>query len=144
MWNEANLKLLRKRQEDANERSAMLSLDTGTETKVQQHYADEVDINTIVRRFGISQAAPLGIPGGLFGDFTGITDFADAVDRVERAELAFMELPADIRDRFDNDPGKLIAFAQTIPEGKSLNEELGFVQKREEAPGAPPPAPPVA
>lgn len=85
---------------------------------VQQAFADEVDINTIVRRFGISGTMPSGVAGGVYGDFTGIWDYESAVEAVARAERGFMKLPAEVRERFGNDPGKLVAFAQSVPESE--------------------------
>jgi len=116
--------------------SSSKALDTGEDTPVQQHMRDEVDINTIVRRFGITRDMPAGIPGGVFGDFTGIEDFASAVAAVERARSGFMSLDPAVRERFNHDPGQLIELAHTLPE----EDFMALV-----APVAPPaPVPPAA
>lgn len=114
------------------------AIDTGDETIVQQHFAEEVDINTIVRRFGMTAAMPAGVPGGIFGDFTGVTDYESAVAAIDRAKSGFMALPPDVRERFGNNPGNLIEYAQ----GVSL-EDLE-VDLRGEVPVVPPVVPPVA
>lgn len=101
---------------DAKAVSVATSVDTGSESFVQQHLKDEVDINTIVRRFGITREMPAGIPGGVFGDFTGIDDFESAVAAIDRAREGFMSLPAEVRERFGNEPGKLIEFVHTATE----------------------------
>lgn len=88
----------------------------GGESIVQQAFKDEVDINTIVRRFGISGPTPFGVGSGVYGDFTGITDLESAIEAVERAERGFLKLPPEVRERFGNDPARLVAFAQTVPE----------------------------
>lgn len=107
----------------AREVSDMTGLDTGPETLVQQHFADEVDVNTIVRRFGITRAMPLGKSGeGLYGDFTEITDYESALERVKKVEEGFMKLPPDVRERFENNPGKLIEFAHTLVEDDFRSE----------------------
>lgn len=108
--------------------------DTGSETLVQQHFKEEVDVNTIVRRYGITAGTPFGPDGGMYGDFTGITDYESAVALVRDTEARFMRLPAEARERFGNNPGQLVAFAQA-----SSPEEF-------EAALAPPvpPVPPVA
>lgn len=104
--------------------SAVVSIATGIETGsvslVQQHYKEEVDVNTIVRRFGLTAAMPSGAAGGMYGDFTGITDYDDAVARIERANAGFMSLPAEVRERFGNDPSRLISLAQTGSEAEFL------------------------
>lgn len=94
--------------------------DTGSETFTQQHFAEEVDVNTIVRRFGITRSMPFGVMGGVYGDFSGVTDFESAKAMIVSADERFMKLPADIRERFGNDPSALIAFAQSVPEDEFL------------------------
>lgn len=84
----------------------------------QQHMREEVDVNTIVKRFGITGQMPFGNASGLYGDFTGITDFDSALERIEMAQDKFMKLPPDVREKFDNDPAKLIAFASSLPEAE--------------------------
>lgn len=100
------------------------TIDTGEDTLVQQHMRDEVDVNTIVRRFGVTGAMPFGREAGVYGDFTEIQDFDGAVAKVEGARSRFMTLPAEVRERFDNDPGKMIAFAQSVSE-EQFRDELG-------------------
>lgn len=97
-------------------RSDAGAIDTGTETLVQQHLAVDADINTIVRRFGLTREMPAGVAGGVFGDFSGIYDYEDALAAVERAERGFMSLPADVRERFGNDPAQLIQLAHELPQ----------------------------
>lgn len=93
---------------DAKAASLDTSIDTGSESKVQQHLGVEVDVNTIMRRHGITGALPLGPATGVYGDFTDISDYESAVERVRGAEKRFQELPAEVRERFKNDPGLLI------------------------------------
>lgn len=117
---------------DAKAASEAVQIFTGEETLVQQHYAAEVDINTIVRRYGSGQNMPFGPRGpAVYGDFTGITDYQQALQTIERADAAFMSLPAEVRAKFANDPAKLIEFAQSIPE----EEFLGMFE--DPAPAAP-------
>lgn len=123
----------RMRFENAAYYSDKTGVDTGPETIVQQHFADEVDINTIVRRFGIGPSTPLGASAGVYGDFTGVSDYESALNTVRRAEQGFMTLPADVRERFDNDPGKLIEFA----EGMSMDEFVSALEPAVMAPEAP-------
>jgi len=83
--------------------------DTGRETIVQQQFMDEVDINTIVRRFGLTREMPSGVEGGVYGDFTGISDYESALAAVERAQEGFMTLSPEVREKFANDPGEYLA-----------------------------------
>lgn len=101
---------------DAKAVSLEESVRTGSESLVQQHFREEADINTIVRRFGMTGQMPSGVAGGVYGDFTGIEDYASAVERIERARDGFMTLPPEVRERFGNDPGRLVDLAQSLTE----------------------------
>lgn len=78
----------------------------------QQQFKDECDINTIVRRFGLTGDLPLNAAMPTSGDFTGITDFHSALNMVREAEEAFMAFPASVRERFGHDPQRLMAFLE--------------------------------
>lgn len=91
----------------------VFALRPGKGTRTQQHLRDEVDINTIVRRFGLTGQFPIVDAGGMYGDFTNISDYASAVAVVERADRRFMELPAEVREKFANSPAEFIAFARS-------------------------------
>lgn len=77
---------------------------------VQQHFADEVDINTLVRRFHLSGEMPEGVRAVTYGDFTGISDFHTAANAIAVARENFEAMPAEVRRRFDNDPQRFVAF----------------------------------
>jgi len=113
-----------------------LSLKTGfscpEESLAIQSAAEEADINTIVRRFGISGELPNNIRMPVSGDFTDATDFHTAMNLVRQAQEEFMRVPADVRARFANDPARFMAFF----EDESNRDEaikLGLVR-----PAAPP------
>lgn len=75
-----------------------------------QDQRDEVDINTIVKRFGLTGKLPEDIRAPTYGDFTGITDYQSALNAVIAADEAFMAMPADVRARFGNDPAAFVDF----------------------------------
>lgn len=105
----------------------------GTETMAQQQFKDECDINTIVKRFGLTGELPNGINMPQSGDFTNVTDFHTAMNLVKQAEDAFLQIPADIRARFDHDPGQVLAF---LNDSNNRDEaiKLGFIPKPAETP----------
>lgn len=80
-----------------------------------QSEKDSCDINLIVAKYAKS-----GIMGNwrtdqpMYGDFSSSTDFHDSFARIQQAEDSFMQLPANIRTRFENDPGKLIDFLSDV------------------------------
>ena len=76
----------------------------------KQSFAEECDINTIVKRFGIDYVPPEGVRAPMYGDFTEITDFRGALEAVESARASFMAMPARVRAEFENDPGRFVEF----------------------------------
>lgn len=94
-------------------------------TLAQQNFKDECDINVILERFGITGQLPQNVATPLTADFVGITDFHSALDMIQKAEDAFMQMPANVRARFQNDPG---AFIQWADDPANLKEarELGL------------------
>lgn len=128
---------------DARAHSDESAKHTGDESLVQQQFGNEVDINTIVRRFSLTgQALPV-LEGGIYGDFTDITDFEGAAERVVRAEREFMRLPAATREKFNNSSVEFMQYASSVPEA-TLFKELGLSPVGAwppVEPGAPAPAP---
>lgn len=80
------------------------------ESVTQEQFKEECDINTIVKRFGLTGEMPQNLRLPVSGDFTGITDFHSAMNLVVEAQEGFMSLPAEMRQRFNHDPGQLLAF----------------------------------
>lgn len=106
------------------------------ESMTQQHFAEEVDINTIVKRFGIGYQMPEGgIRAPLVADFSDVGDFQSAMNQVVRARESFDELPADVRYRFGNDPGAFVDFCSD-DENRAQAEKWGLVFPK--APQEPP------
>lgn len=71
---------------------------------------DECDINTIVRRFGLTGDLPVGVRRPSYGDFTGVSDYRSALEMLELANQSFYSMPAEVRSRFDNDPALFVDF----------------------------------
>lgn len=91
-----------------------------------QDQRDEVDINTIVRRFGLSGKLPENVRAPQYGDFTGIGDYQQALHAVMDAEASFMAMPADVRTRFGNDAGAFVDFCSD-PQNLSELKKLGLL-----------------
>lgn len=97
----------------------------------KQEFAQESDINQIMKRFpGFNLGSPVEVQG-VFADATGYGSFGDTLRRVDEAREAFMLLSPSVRGRFDNDPVQLIEFLQ---DEKNRDEaiKLGLVPKKEE------------
>lgn len=109
--------------------------DTGEELEsaTQQQFAEETDINVIVERFGLTGQLPENFRAPVSGDFTGVTDYQSALNAVIAADAEFMSLPANVRERFQNDPQRLLEF---VGDDKNRDEaiQLGLVPKPVEKP----------
>lgn len=77
----------------------------------QQSFKDEVDINHLLEKFKVTGQMPQGIRLPSYGDFTGINDYQSAMNALITARDAFMQLPAQMRSEFGNDPQKFLEYA---------------------------------
>ncbi len=96
------------------------------ESLAQQHAKDETDINTIVRRFGLTGELPSGVRAPQYGDFTSATDYHTAMNAVISANQSFMQLPADVRARFNNDAGAFVDFCSD-DKNRDEAQKLGLI-----------------
>lgn len=98
-----------------------------------QSSAEECDINTIVNKFLRTGEMPDETAKPRYGDFTGaVNNYHDALNLIIEADEAFMQLPAKIRARFDNDAGQYVDFFND-PKNRAEAEELGLIQPRQES-----------
>lgn len=103
------------------------SVDSGLEclddSMTQQQFKDDADINVIVRRFGITGELPVGVRMPTYGDFDLVNDYQSALEAMREAEASFMAMPANVRERFANDPQKFLDFcadSRNIEEARKL------------------------
>ena len=75
-----------------------------------QTQAEDADINVILKRFKVTGVMPTSVRVPTFGDFTGVRNFHDAMSAIKSAQVSFMQMPADVRARFNNDPGMFVEF----------------------------------
>lgn len=114
---------------DTMEASDASGLECPEPTLAQQNAKDECDINTIVRRFGLTGELPNNVRMPKYGDFTNVTTYHEAMNAVIAANESFMQLPADIRSRFNNDPGAFVDFCSD-ESNRGEAEKLGLVQPK--------------
>ena len=117
----------------ASNESALECLD---ESLAIQSAKDESDINTIVRRFGLTGVLPSGVRQPTYGDFVGVSDYQSALAVIESADESFYAMPADVRARFGNDPAQFVDFCSD-PANLSEMRKLGLA-----VPETPEPLPP--
>lgn len=114
----------------------------GYDGKTQQNFKEETDINTIVNNFLHTGQMPDNVRLPQYIDYEGVFDFQTAMNSVMAAEESFMQIPADIRAKFDNNPQKFHDFAINEQNRDELGK-MGFLRPKPvtEAPPPPPPAP---
>lgn len=87
------------------------------ESMTQQQFADEADINYIVRVYdsgGVLCGQTGAVPREpMFGDFSNLPDNAqEAYNQILEAKSNFDQLPIEIRQRFNFDPSAFFEFVQ--------------------------------
>lgn len=110
-----------------------------TPSLTKQSFAEEVDINTIVRRFGLTGQLPENVRAPTYADFEEVVDYQTALNAVLAAQSAFMELPANVRERFGNDPQKFVEFTSD-DNNKDEARRLGLLMPGDEPVVKPPAA----
>jgi phage internal scaffolding protein len=100
--------------------------DTEGESMTQQHFQEESEINNILRshdRNGIIEHIHRG--NAIYADFSEITDFSDALHQIKEAQQEFLNIPSEIREKFQNDAGQFFKFA-TNPDNISELRKMGL------------------
>ncbi|CAK0755313.1 hypothetical protein CCP3SC15_2050005 [Gammaproteobacteria bacterium] len=109
-------------------------------SRTKQSFRDECDINVIMERLVPGDE---GGPPPVYGDFSSVTDFQQSMEIIAEAQQQFEVLPSRVRERFANDPARMLAF---LDDASNLKEavELGLCSARPEpvAKEAPPKAEP--
>jgi phage internal scaffolding protein len=109
-----------------------LSYETGLEcpepSRTLQSCKDDCDLNLIVDRM-TKTGDPIPLTSITdYGDFTGVEDYHTLMNRLIDAQSAFNDLNAPIRERFNNDPGRLFEFLNNENNRKEAIE-LGLLQQ---------------
>ena len=106
-------------------RSASSGLLCKDPSKAVQSEAEDADINTIVRRFGLTGTMPQGLVAPTFADFDDVLDYHSAQLAIVDANNRFMSMPADVRAKFSNDAGIFVDFASD-PANIDVLREFGL------------------
>lgn len=104
----------------------------------KQEFIAECDINNIIKEFspqGLAQLTAAAVAAGGFADLPDHMDLQESMEIQRAASAAFDALPAKVRDRFANDPGRFLEFFHD-PANREEADRLGLIQQP-----APPPPP---
>jgi len=121
---------------DPNDRDAMRDFyrkpmprnDDGTPAYVtQQSDKDRADINKIINRFDAKDI--IGLQGKFAEDESSLVDvpsttYLEAMQTQKRVESEFMELRADVRASFGNDPARYLDFLARPTAAKEQVQEV--------------------
>lgn len=115
----------------------------GGPSLTRQEFAEECDINAIMKRYDTVGGGPGGLPRHndfppFYADFSTMpTDLLGYMNLMHDAEVAFMMLPAVVRKEMDNDP---MAFVEFASDPKNLDQMRKWGLAPVPAPEAPAPA----
>lgn len=99
----------------------------------KQEFAEECDINHIMARYEKTGVMPVGTRMFEFGEAISEYSYQESMNAVIASREYFASLPARIRDRFGNDPGKLFAFLDD-EDNRDEAIELGLVKEPDPEP----------
>lgn len=113
---------------------------SNTVSMTQQQFKDECDINNIVdhnlrykdpafiTRMQLQGKVSMAQP--IYGDFSEVGDYMHSLEVIKNAQEQFNCLSAKVRDRFDNDPVKMLEF---VSDSNNYDEgvRLGLYQPKQ-------------
>jgi len=103
-------------------------------TKTQQQFKIETDVNYIVSKYKNTGIWPASQKIGQYLDVSEVPDYHTAMNTVISAQNAFNALPAQLRNRFRNDPHELLQFLQN-PENYDEGVKLGLFEQKQQPQG---------
>lgn len=96
------------------------------ESLTQQHFAQEADVRNIIKQYdktGLIANVQKGV--ARYGDYSEVNEYREALDLVNQANATFAELPAELREMFQNNAGTFLEFA-TDPKNSDKMIQLGL------------------
>lgn len=97
------------------------------EGRTKQSFADDCDINKIIKRYQSTGFTPPVNENGIYSDYSSTTLF-DSMLIVAEGKSMFEALPALVRKQFDNDPVKFLEYAEN-PQNQQGMIDLGLAQR---------------
>lgn len=103
----------------------------------KQSFTEECDINMIVARASTgADISHVNARVAQYGDFSQVPSYQAALDLVNRANGMFMSMDASVRERFNNDPARMVAFLQDS-NNRDEAVKLGLVEPPKVVPEPP-------
>ncbi len=96
--------------------------------KTRQSEAKATNINTILAQYDRTGLLPQDGREALFVDVSEMPDYRTSLDWIRSADEMFMQLPATLRARFDNEPAEFLDWTSD-PANRDEMVELGLLPK---------------
>lgn len=114
---------------DSDKVSDQTGLKCMDDSMTSQADAEDTDINVLVKRFGLTGEMPVLNRLPISADFVPTMDYHSALNQLQEADDIFMELPAEVRKRFDHDPGAFVNFCSDEKNREEL-VKMGLVVEK--------------
>lgn len=86
------------------DRPPAVTIATGSESFVQQHFKEECDISNILKKFGVTGVLPHR--QGFYGDVSNVPGYHEVqelrANAADHLESVYNSLPPDLMEQFDN------------------------------------------
>ena len=97
-------------------------------SKTKKSMKDECNVNLIMKKYQkTGLLTHVQQTKAQWGDFSNASDYQQALNSLISAQESFERLPATIRKRFSNDPGKLLEFLED-PANVEEGVKLGLIE----------------
>ena len=99
------------------------------ECRTEQHHADSCNIENILAEYDrTGVVSNINKAVAQYGDFSEVNEFQESQNMVIQYSNAFMELPSEIREQFNNDAGSFFEFASN-PANKEQMQSMGLIEQ---------------
>lgn len=99
----------------------------GDQGVTKQADLKDADINAMFKKFERTGQLPNMISKQPhYGDFSTVPDYQEALEIVKHADEQFINLDVTVRNKFDNDPAKFLAFA-TDSKNEDEMDKMGLL-----------------
>lgn len=88
--------------------------------RTKPEFKESCDVNNILRKYANTGTWNMMKQDPRYGDFSNPVDYQEALNIHIEAEEKFMDLPAEVRKKFDNDPLKFLEGMQDEQTRKEL------------------------
>lgn len=110
---------------------------------VREEFTHDADINNILKRYAttgwlVDPSSPRNNRKPMWDDYSKMLDYQASLDKVVKAQAMFDDLPVEIRERFNYDPAKLLAFLDKACSDKKSADYEEAVKLRLVTPPQPP------